>query len=409
MFCKVWYRVENILLWVWQRIIKAFLWAAESLEQHKRARLVAMISVSVIAYACYFFLIQSYPMIRDDDFKYQKIIGTDAPIGSLADIFVSQYAHYFMWGGRSVAHYIVQLLLWIGKPWSSFITAMVAVGLCLVCAKLISGREAISVTAYMSLLALMLLMNPDFEDTIRWITGAGNYLYTMFFATLFLLPYRYWLASAQPMGGNGMAATGMFFAGIVAGWSNENLGIALVAVLAFLTAVKCIHLNSYPPIWVVSGVGGALIGFLVMLLAPGNYLRAEQIMEAYDSIFLRTIKHLYTMENALFDYLWEVVLVLTVACLVRVCVQKQPLSYTDSMFVLLGLASYVVMIVSPAYPARAAFCTAVFGMIAIVKIISKIVSGNISLKRSMQFSVLFLYVAFIMQGMSTVLLPYFKK
>ena len=48
------------------------------------------------------------PLITDD--FYYSMIG-DKHISSLKDIFDFQVAHYFGWGGRTIAHTIAQLFL----------------------------------------------------------------------------------------------------------------------------------------------------------------------------------------------------------------------------------------------------------------------------------------------------------
>ena len=60
-----------------------------------------------------------------NDFRYMLIQGTTDFVGSIGDIFVSQWRHYFEWGGRTPNHLLAQFLLYIGKPWSA-----IATGLC---------------------------------------------------------------------------------------------------------------------------------------------------------------------------------------------------------------------------------------------------------------------------------------
>ena len=50
-----------------------------------------------------------------DDLWYSTLLSEETPIKSLGDIVVSQVWHYFHWGGRSMTHGILQLILLAGE------------------------------------------------------------------------------------------------------------------------------------------------------------------------------------------------------------------------------------------------------------------------------------------------------
>ena len=65
------------------------------------------------------------PMMYGDDYVYAFIwsgqsLYTPLPetverVSSVKDLFISQWSHYFTWGGRSLAHLLVQFFVWQGK------------------------------------------------------------------------------------------------------------------------------------------------------------------------------------------------------------------------------------------------------------------------------------------------------
>ena len=83
----------------------------------------------LVLYAFLYYLNSLVPLYYGDDYVYSFIVGSDVGdwnflwpladdtlrVASWHDIFVSQYHHYFQWGGRIVAHTMVQFLLWQGK------------------------------------------------------------------------------------------------------------------------------------------------------------------------------------------------------------------------------------------------------------------------------------------------------
>ena len=89
---------------------------------HKNTNRVHILLISIFILAWYFNY--AYPLIWDDyvysyvfnEHSFLKSLPFDTQrIKGLKDIFLSQYNHYFSWGGRLVAHSIAQLFLWIGK------------------------------------------------------------------------------------------------------------------------------------------------------------------------------------------------------------------------------------------------------------------------------------------------------
>lgn len=81
------------------------------------------------------------PMVGDD-YQYSFIFNRPERIESLADVFYSQYIHYFEWGGRSVAHFLLQFFLLLGKPvFNVFNTGVTLLYLYLI-AKFAGGKES---------------------------------------------------------------------------------------------------------------------------------------------------------------------------------------------------------------------------------------------------------------------------
>ena len=66
----------------------------------------------------------------------------------------------------------------------------------------------------------------------------------------------------------------IFFFGIIAGWTNENMAIALVFFIVALFILSYREKRKIPR-WALIGLVGAIIGLLIMILAPGNYARLE--------------------------------------------------------------------------------------------------------------------------------------
>lgn len=56
-----------------------------------------------------------------DDEWYSTVLYADTPIRNLSDIIRAQIWHYFNWGGRSMAHALLQLILLAGEHWADIL------------------------------------------------------------------------------------------------------------------------------------------------------------------------------------------------------------------------------------------------------------------------------------------------
>ena len=67
-----------------------------------------------------FRLHQKYEFVRDD-LWYATNLVTGEPLRNITDIFESQWWHYFNWGGRSITHSLLQLILMCGDMFANIL------------------------------------------------------------------------------------------------------------------------------------------------------------------------------------------------------------------------------------------------------------------------------------------------
>ena len=72
-----------------------------------------------------FFIFAFSYLIPDfsNNYRYMMVEGEDRLIASFYDIVVSQYRHYFTWGGRTPPHVLASSFLYLGKGVTAFATA----------------------------------------------------------------------------------------------------------------------------------------------------------------------------------------------------------------------------------------------------------------------------------------------
>ena len=321
------------------------------------------------------------PFMMDDEWYATKLF-SEEPVRGLQDVWEAQVWHFYNWGGRSIAHGLLQLTLMSGVFAADLIN--VAFSMCLafiICrtAGIGPGRSRQQENRkgyraehgwyYALTLGMLFGLSANWSQTLCWHSGAANYLYMTTFILFYLWCYVRALEGAEkPLPG---ASVWMWPLGLAAGWSNENMGPAVwllsLGIMVYLWR-KERHLNW----WMLWGNLTCLAGTCLVILAPGNFVRsAETITEK--GLLWQTFLRCYAETKAGAEFLWPTLLILAfVLCLyVGVCGCK--LTKSQLVYLLGAVLSWGAMILSPHYPDRATFGTMVFLICTIVSMVKKIV------------------------------------
>ena len=116
--------------------------------------------------------------------------------------------------------------------------------------------------------------NVKFIDTCLWLAGACNYLWMLVVVLAFLIPYvrNYFDANAY-RDSKKKLATGIFFLGVLAGWSHETTNCWIVLVLSYWLYVT--YKKDELQLWEITGYVGFCIGYALLIFAPGNFSRLQ--------------------------------------------------------------------------------------------------------------------------------------
>ena len=303
-----------------------------------------------------------------DDLWYSTMLSEDTPIRTFGDIVKSQIWHYKNWGGRSMTHGILQLTLLTGEQIADILniifTLLLAGSICLVARQRHLG-------AFFGATAMVLGLNANWKMSMFWQAGAANYLYITVFILLFVFCYLREVGedtTVSPLPG---IVFWILPLGILAGWSNENMGPAvwLLSVAVILTTAKK---KSRIPCWMLLGSISSLFGSIMVIVAPGNFVRSSQAPDREYGFLWRLFMRCYAEGKATMEYLFPTLLVLAAVLLVGKCALKIPIGRQNSCLLLLALLSWGAMVLSPHYPDRASFGTMVFMICVIISMTGKI-------------------------------------
>lgn len=303
-----------------------------------------------------------------DDLWYSTMLSEDTPIRTFGDIVKSQIWHYKNWGGRSMTHGILQLTLLTGEQIADILniifTLLLSGSICLVARQKHLG-------AFFGATAMVLGLNANWKMSMFWQAGAANYLYITVFILLFVFCYLREVGedtTVSPLPG---IVFWILPLGILAGWSNENMGPAvwLLSVAVILTTAKK---KSRIPCWMLLGSISALLGSIMVIVAPGNFVRSSQAPDREYGFLWRLFMRCYAEGKATMEYLFPTLLVLAAVLLVGKCALKIPIGRQNIYLLLLALLSWGAMVLSPHYPDRASFGTMVFMICVIISMTGKI-------------------------------------
>lgn len=310
---------------------------------------------------CLILLLNCLTPLAADDFSYSFVHDTVERVGSVSDIFISQWNHYFNWGGRNVAHAIAQFFLWIGKPVFNLFNSIVFIIYINLLSFLAFGKR--SVTGILSSFLLVWLLLPAPGTVLFWLVGACNYLWGPTFVFLFICRYYRGVLKNEETSPKTSVCLALLWSlfGVIAGWCNENTSGMGIFVCCLLTlymykSTKRIFL------WEITGILGAVLGFSLMIAAPGNYIRASGSNDGQTGLFglIKTIYGRFItadmrgfsaegIDGALFFlFLFTYLLILI---LPRVEKERKVIG---GIWFLGALACNYAMSLSPIYPDRAA-------------------------------------------------------
>jgi len=248
---------------------------------------------------CFFWAEYLTPM-HSDDFSYGQM-GLD---------FSKHLKHYMSWSGRLVADYSASSILLIKNHVAiSVIIAGIVTAMCFFISAIpnvaLYGVTEKSSWKFLCISVLYWVSNPNLGQTTFWVVGSCNYLVTTFFISLFLYVFALYIRDKTI---NKFQAFSIFVLSMIAGCTNENMGITLV----YMVCISYIFLKrSQKPInnslfsFILVGL---IVGSLILLLAPGNYVRMSSGTFDYwwdISIFRKIFIHLIDRGNLLVHYVRE--------------------------------------------------------------------------------------------------------
>lgn len=316
-------------------------WKAAPLPAKLAAAMAAVVFLAMLALNCL------TPYVADD-YTFSFSYATGERLTGLWSVLESQWYHYFHWSGRFIIKCLAQGFTILPKAVFNLLNAAVYAGLGLVLHRLALGQRRRFDPAVLALIYLSLWMvSPVFGQTNLWMCGSVNYLWATFFCMTALVPYA--LHLRQCLAPRRWLAPVCLFAGLVAGWASENTSAGLLVAL-----VLCVGFflwrDKKAPLWAWLGLLGALAGFALLILAPGNYQRQDAAADPRGPLTILAVRFLTALDQ-LASGGGLVLLVLFAVLLCLLAMQKPGVAglFRPLVFFAAALGANFAMILSPVY------------------------------------------------------------
>lgn len=324
--------------------------------------LLFLFCVYLFIYAC-----TSLTPLLADDYIYSFNLATGESITSFSDILQSQIHHYFTWIGRSISHFLAQAFIFEGKAIFNLVNAFVFILLILLIYWLYRGEKPnirIKISPLLAVFFCVWSFVKVFGETVFWLIGSCNYLWMTVCILTFLLPYRLYYSHPEsyPKYNTWYFSLFIFFFGIIAGWTNENTALSMLLLL--VVSIFYFHRKKQVQAWMLMGFAGALIGYSIMITAPGNYVKLALTIHKDGYTFFSQIEHTILMLFKMFFVelpLW----ILLIWGIQKI--KNSRISWTCSKelyfsfaFIGLSIITILVMAASPDFPNRATFGSSIY-------------------------------------------------
>ena len=336
-----------------------------------------LIIINLFWFAVIAFLSYKMPFVTDD-YLHSNSFATGEEISSVSMIMPSVMTYYNTWGGRALSMILIQSVLQLPRLVYALINPVIYVAIAnVIClyarrANLVQGSDDTASPGTLAeaddiLLAgvylILWFFMPAIAEVVFWTTGTITYLWMNLVILAFAyIYYKDYIAVKSPAGadsapgnntayaatkslpGTIAASIGMLLFGFSAGLSNEAGACTLIYAL-FVYTVHMIRSGKQLLPDRIAGMVGVVIGAAVLILAPGNFVRTDAVVQ-HESIIMRYLFRL-ARESYYFLLLLAVPLLLCV-CLMLIIRKRN----TSEIFLALALISAYVMTFSAAFSTR---------------------------------------------------------
>lgn len=324
-------------------------------DKKKSQKLYIITAVGVAVLLILQFVLHLMTPFMRDDLWYATNLVTGEKISSIGDIIESQIWHYFNWGGRSINHALLQAVLASGETGAANLNTLAALILGFA---ICFAAKVKNPLFYLLAEACIIAFNASIFFSMFWESGSVNYLYSsswiLFYMAIVLKTLDSDLVSSSSKKSNIseiLKCIWIIPLSLIAGWSTENMGPSCF-VLTVFAIVFLLMKKKKVPFFLFEGALFTLLGSVLMILAPGNFVR-NQFVEKTDLVTLINSRiDSFLLSNC--EFLFPTFFFAIIILCIQIFVYKN-VKIRDMALFMFAVMAECAMMLSPAYPQRASF------------------------------------------------------
>ncbi|UDM73832.1 DUF3329 domain-containing protein [Vagococcus fluvialis] len=248
---------------------------------------------------------------RGDDFNYHYSFADGTRISSLLDVFKSQVAHYKVMNGRIPAHFLMQTFTIFGKPVFNIMNTIVYLFFIGLVMYMINRSWKINGLSFFMLFIVMWYYTPAYGQTVLWMDGAFNYLWTAVIVLFALLPFR------NPKMYDYKINQFIFpLIGLIAGWSSETISAGLV-FFQFWFILYWIYTKRSNVVPYIITMFASFAGYCLMMFSPAQMNRLDSVSGGEINILKNIYEFIIYMSAKYYIEIILFILLLTISILLK--------------------------------------------------------------------------------------------
>lgn len=302
-----------------------------------------------------------------DDYAYCFSFDDGQRIESLADCARSMAAHRQWMNGRILAHFLVQLFLMLPPGLFKIANSLVFTAVIVLLFRL-AGRERNNLLLA-GIFGCVWIFMPAFGQVILWLDGAVNYLWSAFFSLILLsiyvkdfmdhkdvpLIYKWkWPGLLRWLGP---------VLGFIVGAYSEPSAVATIFCCGLLMLLDSLLNRRRPRADRVLTLACAFLGFLFMILAPGELLNKAGDMSVSGLVFG------FVNALELYRQIWLLLVLYFAFAILAYCERVEARRQLLALTLMLGSLAAVFVLAFAGYAEGRSACYGTFLAIAAISVL----------------------------------------
>lgn len=347
----------------------------------KHKKIIFYIIIGIIFFLIY--ILNNKTKFVSDDYVYHFIFTGRTPsestrlINGIFDIFTSMTNHWNLWGGRIFNHALLQFIFMLGKVPFDLINSFMFVLLGILIYKHVITDKSCKPFLLLVIYATIFVLAPQPGSTMMWKSGSANYLWVSNIFLIMSLIYKNYYETNKTKN-NIWHTICLFILGFIVGCGSENGSIGIVFLLLGYIIIYKSNKKTIPN-WAVAGLFGCILGFIFLIIAPGNYIRADLMYTKKTLSIEAFFEEFLNLTHLSYEYLIIVIILIVIS---TIAIHKKELSQKfhgiikqyniQIIYIIAAIISIYSLILSPFAPERSWFFAFIFLLITFFTNITKI-------------------------------------